>query len=141
MITKIGHMALKVKDLEASCRFYMDVLGFQEAFKLYNDEGQVSICYLHIAAGQFIELFPNGQGTYAYAAEAVGPSHICYEVNDIEKALKHISEKGVPIDSPVKKGKSGCLQFWIKDPDGNRIELMELPVDSLQAKAKKALGY
>ena len=138
MIKKIGHTALKVRDLEVSCRFYTDILGFQEAFRIKNDQDVTTLCYLHIADGQFIELFPGGQGTYAYDPDAVGPSHVCFEVDDIEQALAAIAATGVPIDAPIKQGKSGCLQFWIRDPDGNRIEIMALPEDALQTRAKKA---
>jgi lactoylglutathione lyase len=137
MITKIAHSAIKVKNIENTLKFYSDILGFKESFRIYNDDGSLSIVYLYIAQGQFIEIFPYGEGEYLYDASAVGHSHMCYEVDNIEEAIRKVRSKGVNIESEIKKGKSGAFQFWILDPDGNRIEIMELPPDSMQAKANK----
>ncbi len=139
MNTKFAHTAFKVKDIEKSYEFYTKIMGFKEVFKLYNDQGEVSTYYLYISAGQFIELFPGGKGEYTYDPEAAGHAHICYEVEDIEDAARELTEKEIEIDVPVKKGKSGCFQLWIRDPDGNKIEIMELPEDSMQARAKKEM--
>ncbi len=137
MITRIGHSAIRAKDIEKTAKFYSDILGFKEAFRIYGDDGAVSIVYLYIAEGQFIEIFPNGQGEYVYDPKAVGHTHMCYEVADAKAAIEEVRSKGVAIDTELKTGKSGALQFWIHDPDGNRIELMQLPPESLQAQANK----
>ena len=44
------------------------------------------------------------------------------------------------MDTGLKTGKSKCIQFWTHDPDGNKIELMQLPPESLQAQANARLG-
>lgn len=137
MITRIGHSAIKVKNLEESVKFYSDILEFKEAFRIYGDDGAASIVYLYITEGQFIEIFPNGQGEYVYDPKAVGHTHMCFEVSDAKASIEKIRAKGVAIDTELKTGKSKALQFWIHDPDGNRIELMQLPPESLQALASK----
>ena len=45
------------------------------------------------------------------------------------------SDAGVDLLSPIKMGADGNRQAWIEDPDGNRIELMEMAPDCLQLKA------
>jgi lactoylglutathione lyase len=82
MITGITHYALKVKDIEQSVNFYSNILGFEEAFRLYNEDHALLIVYLHIGRQQFVELFPGGEEEYKYIPTAVGPSHICFEVDN-----------------------------------------------------------
>lgn len=138
MITRIAHSAIKVKNIEETVKFYSDTLGFKESFRIYNDDGSLSIVYLYITQGQFLEIFPDGEGEIQHDFSAIGHSHICYEVDNIEEAIVEIRSKGVIIDSELRKGKSGSLQFWISDPDGNRIEIMEILPDSMQANVNKS---
>ena len=42
---------------------------------------------------------------------------------------------GVPLTVQKKMGADGNWQAWIEDPDGNRIELMQMMPDSLQLEA------
>ena len=138
MIKGITHNALRVKDIEKSVKFYTDVLGFKEAFRMHNkDTGALGAVYLYITQNQFIELFPNGQGEVKIDPMATGPSHLCYLVEDARAAVEEVRAKGAPIDVDVKVGNSKCIMFWTHDPDGNRIEIMELPPESLQAQANK----
>ncbi|NOU95738.1 VOC family protein [Paenibacillus sp. LMG 31456] len=139
MITAISHYGVKVKDMERSVSFYCNVLGFEESFKLYNDDGSVRIVYLHIGRHHFIELFPDGQEEYRYIPTAVGMNHLCYEVDDAYATVEQIKANGGTLEKEIETGRSGCLQFWIADPDNNRIELMQLLPDSLQAKALQAI--
>ncbi|TVY07451.1 VOC family protein [Paenibacillus cremeus] len=139
MITGITHYGVKVKDMERSVDFYTRILGFEEAFRIHNDDGSLRIVYLHIGTQQFVELFPGGQEEYKYIPTAVGTNHLCYEVDDAYATVEQIKAKGYPIDKEIQQGRSGCLQFWILDPDRNRIELMQLLPDSLQAKALQAI--
>ena len=53
--------------------------------------------------------------------------------------MAELEAAGVPLASPKKLGADGNLQAWIEDPDGNRIELMQMASNSLQAKAIQRL--
>lgn len=137
MIKRIAHGAIRVKDIKKTVKFYRDIMGFKESFEVYDNDGAISLVYLYIAEGQFIEIFPNGEGEYSYDPKAVAFAHMCYEVDDIELALKEMRLRGAIIDGAVKAGRTGALQFWIYDPDGNRIEIVQLPPESMQAKANE----
>jgi catechol 2,3-dioxygenase-like lactoylglutathione lyase family enzyme len=58
----IGHVALKVADIERSLAFYRDRLGFREIMRLNHDTGELWLVYLRITDTQFLELFPDGEG-------------------------------------------------------------------------------
>lgn len=137
MIKNLGHIAIRSRDLDESLRFYKDILGLEEAFRLCGEDGKPYIVYLYIAPGQFIELFPNGTKLGDHGREVIGFVHTCLEVEDVQAAFALMKERGAPIDSEIIIGNAKCKQFWLHDPDGNPIELMELPPESMQAHAIK----
>ena len=131
----LSHIAVRTKDLDASLRFYRDIMGLEEAFRLCGDDGKPFLIYVYIAPNQFIELFPNGERRQEQGRDVIGFQHICLEVEDVEAAYRTMRERGAPIDSEIIDGKAKCRQFWMHDPDGNPIELMELPPQSCQYQA------
>jgi lactoylglutathione lyase len=138
MITGIGHSAIRARDMEVTAAFYRDVLGMKEAFRLYTGpNGECTGIYMYVAKSQFLEIFPGGERETEMDNKTLGVVHLCYEVDDAAKSLEEIRGRGAPIDVELKTGYSGCIQFWTHDPDGNRIELMELPAGSMQQEANE----
>ena len=135
MIRGLSHIAIRTRDLEKSLRFYREILGLEEAFRLREEDGRTRIVYLWIAPGQFIELFPDGRIEPERGSHMIGMQHICLETGDVEAAYRRLTALGVATDTEILTGKAKCRQFWIRDPDGNPIELMELGPDSMQAQA------
>lgn len=138
-IASIGHVAIRVKDIDRSLAFYVGKLGFAEMFRLERD-GRLWIVYLRITDDQFLELFPDAVGDGAPAEDTVGLNHLCLTVNDLDAVLAELDRSGVSLFRPKKEGADRNFQAWIKDPDGNRIELMQMAADSMQADAIRALG-
>jgi catechol 2,3-dioxygenase-like lactoylglutathione lyase family enzyme len=119
MITGFAHICFIVKDLDESTRFYKDKLGFSQAFDFIDDKGKRFGTYLHIGGRQFFEMFigeptaPKEKSSYA---------HMCLEVDDINATVKDLRGKGLEVSDP-KMGSDNSWQAWLKDPDGNAIEL------------------
>ena len=134
MITGIGHTAFVISDLERSLDFYCNKLGFREAFRL-DREGTPPpwIVYIQITPGQFIELFPGGSGENP--TRPVGYNHFCLLVDDMAATLKELESRGLEIPGEPTRGVDHNLQYWIKDPDGNPIELMQIASESPHAAA------
>ena len=146
MAYNIGHVAFNCNDIEASVEFYKNVFGFPEAFRFFRNEGTLGGVYIYIAENQFLELFqskspisPDMPGTIRYAGNAPGYAHICIQVGDLEAEYKKVTTAGAQIDAEMRTGMSKCKMFWTHDPDGNKIEIMELPPESLQAQANERL--
>ena len=132
MIMGIGHLAFDVADMEKSLEFYCEKLGFKDAFQMARPEtGEPWIRYVKVAPGQFIELFYNRKGDNLKGSY----NHVCIQVDDIFSAEKLLKDKGLPIDTAPKQGCDGNWQCWTHDPDGNKIEFMQLDPDSPQSKA------
>jgi lactoylglutathione lyase len=133
-ISAIAHWALKVADLERTLDFYCDKLGFPEMLRLTLDNGQLLV-YLRITDTQFVEIFPNGKGLEAPDEATTAVNHICLQVPDIDVMIDHLNARNIPIFRPKKLGLDGNLQCWVRDPDGNRIEFMQMLPGNLQEKA------
>ena len=134
-VTGLGHLALVVSDMRRSADFYTKVLGFQQLFELKDDKGNPWINYFKVGPGQFIELFyPRGEEPAGPKAR-VGFSHMCFVVDDIKRTEAEILKQGGALDRPIKLGVDGNYQAWVRDPDGNRIELMQIMPGSPQARS------
>ena len=138
-ITSIGHVAIKVKDLDKSLDYYVNKLGFPEMLRLKKDDGSVWPVYLRITDMQYLEVFPGADSDRAPGWDSNGLNHVCLTVDDIDKVLAQISAAGLTLLLPLKTAIDGNRQAWLEDPDGNRIELMEMAADSLQYNAIKRL--
>ncbi|GLV53509.1 lactoylglutathione lyase [Dictyobacter sp. S3.2.2.5] len=136
MLTGIGHLAFYISDLQKSLDFYCQKLGLKEAFRL-DREGTPSpwIVYLQVSPGNFIELFPGGAGENRPRGQNVGYNHLCLLVDDMAATLQELKGRGVEITGEAKQGIDHNLQYWLNDPDGNAIELMQIVSDSPHAQA------
>lgn len=134
MIRCIGHVAITVKDMAESIRFYTQALGFREAFEFrHPDSGAPWIVYLNIMSSQFIELFYGGIESRLWNDDLIGFNHLCFQVDDIHAAVRTIRDAGYLIDSEPMQGVDHNWQAWLKDPNGIRIELMQIMPDSPQS--------
>jgi lactoylglutathione lyase len=133
--TSLGHVAIRVSDVDRTLAFYTGKLGFQEMLRLHRDDGRLWLLYLRITDDQYLEIFPEAVGARAPGQESNGLNHICLTVADLDDVVRQLDERGVALSRPLKLGADGNRQAWIEDPDGNRIELMEMAADGLQAKA------
>jgi lactoylglutathione lyase len=134
-ITGYAHVAIKVKDLDKSLDFYVNKLGFAEMMRLHNKDGSTWLVYLRITDTQYLEIFPGAEGDRAPGWNANGMNHMCLESDDVAALVKELEKVGIPLLMPLKLALDGNWQAWIEDPDGNRIELMQMDKDSLQLKA------
>jgi lactoylglutathione lyase len=131
MIKRIAHLAFGVKDMAKSMYFYTEIMGFQRAFTLYDDQKQPWIEYIKIAEGHFIELFYSDSKTL-FPTQETSYQHLCLETDNLVQYCESIEKKGYPLDAPIILGLDHNFQACVKDPDGNRIELMEYGKEALQ---------
>ena len=134
--TSLGHINLKVIDLQASIDFYTK-LGFPEFLRLTQADGRPWIVYMRITDELYIELLPGGKGR-AGDQQATGLNHLCLTTPDIEMTVAELAKLSIPLVSPLDPAKRGVDHnrgCWIVDPDGNRIEIMEMAANCLQYEA------
>ena len=133
-VNSIAHIAIRVKDIDAILDFYCTRLGFAEMLRLDRDD-RLWLVYLRITDTQYLEIFPDGEGARAAEREAVGFNHMCLSVPDIDQTVAELAAAGVALIRPKVLGADGNWQCWIEDPEGHRIELMQMAENSMQEQA------
>jgi catechol 2,3-dioxygenase-like lactoylglutathione lyase family enzyme len=151
MVTGFSHVAFNVADMDRSLGFYCGALGLEKAFEILIPldiakkfpghpvvalAGKPGIAYLKIGNGAFLELFYPKPDTDLSSGgpnfESIGYVHLSLLVDDVHAAADRLKGLGIALDSDISLGPDHTWQFWIKDPDGNRIELMQYTERSLQ---------
>ena len=59
-VAGLSHVAIRTRDILESVRFYTEVLGLREAFRMHREDGTLATVYMFIAPGQYLELFSGG---------------------------------------------------------------------------------
>lgn len=133
IVSGIAHTAFNVKDMDKSVSFYEEVFGFQKAFAMNNPkDNKPWIVYMYVGKDQFLELFYDAKNEIPYNDANIGFSHICLAVDDIKAVEQSIVMHGAPLDAKVSFGMDNNWQCWTHDPDGNRIEVMQMGEKSFQ---------
>jgi lactoylglutathione lyase len=127
---RFGHVAFRVRDVEASIAWYAAAFGARELFRATRDDGSVQLIYVSLAPEQTIEFFPGGKNPIEPPADPLGYAHTCFLVDDLEATLAHLATVGVTPAQPPRTGRAGQKLAFVDDLDGNRIELMEIPEGS-----------
>ncbi|MGB0658718.1 MAG: VOC family protein [Mangrovicoccus sp.] len=119
--TRIGHVHLKVANLERSIAFYRDVLGF-EVQQLFGDQAAFLSAdgyHHHIGLNTWSSRGgtpPAGHHTGLFHLALLYPSRA-----DLACATRQVLAAGVALDAASDHGVSEAVYF--RDPDGNGIEL------------------
>ena len=134
-ISGLAHVGFRVSDLGRARAFYTGVLGYQEAFDLKDEKGEIALAYFKVNDDQYIEIFPG-----LPPDQDVRLTHIALLTPDIEKLRRMLAERGVDSPKP-QRGRDGNLNFSLRDPEGNRLEFVQYLAGSLHARARgKFLG-
>jgi catechol 2,3-dioxygenase len=118
---RIGHVHLKVADLERALKFYCGVLGFELMQRFGNSAAFISAGGYHHHIGlntwESAGGAPPAPGTTGlYHLAIVYPTQAA-----LADALQRLMKAGVPLDGAADHGVSEAL--YLRDPDGNGVEL------------------
>ena len=119
--TSVGHIHLRVADLDRAIAFYSDVMGFDLRLRYGTQAAFLSAggYHHHIGLNTW-----DSQGGTPPAKGHTGLYHVAFLYPDrpaLARALKSVKEAGVPIDGAADHGVSEAIYF--RDPDGNGIEI------------------
>jgi catechol 2,3-dioxygenase len=119
--TRIGHVHLKVADLERSLNFYRDILGF-ELQQYYGDNAAfISAGGYHHHIGLNTWYTKNGEPPSLHSTGLFHTAILYPERKDLAVALKRIVTVGYPITGASDHGVSQAI--YLNDPDMNGVEL------------------
>ena len=118
---RIGHVHLKVADLDRALRFYRDVLGFELTQRYGKEAAFLSAggYHHHIGLNTW-----ESEGGSPPPANSTGLYHlaIAYPTRtELADALRRLKRAGIPLEGASDHGVSEAL--YLRDPDGNGVEL------------------
>jgi catechol 2,3-dioxygenase-like lactoylglutathione lyase family enzyme len=142
----LHHVGITVKDLDASIRFYHDVLGleFSNEPSLWFDAPELGPAVGVPGAGlrqvsltlgdTTLELLeyksPPSETHKPLLSNNIGASHVAFLVDDIDAKKAELEGKGIEFYSDVNVVDEGVLAGWrwvyFEDPDGYPLELVEV---------------
>ena len=130
-IKHIDHIGIAVKEIEQAGKFYTDILGLKIEDIENVAEQKVNVAFIPITDSE-VELLestePDGPVAKYINARGEGVQHIAFRVEDIDKALEELKERGVRlIDQAPRKGAGGARIAFIhpKETNGVLVEICE----------------
>ena len=120
-VKRIGHIALRVKDLERSKSFYIN-LGMQ---LIWDDKDW---CYLEAGKGK------DGLALLGPSYKAAGP-HFAFhfeEKKEVENIYSDLKNSGVKV-APIHEHRDGTASFYMQDSEGNWLEMLYVPEGGIKS--------
>jgi lactoylglutathione lyase len=124
MTAAFVHACMRVRDIEASLRFY-GALGFEQRGRLQFDSAYN--IYLGLpGGGDVLELTVNADRAGRYQL-GDGYGHIAISVADLDATLYRLADAGIEPERPpyAPGGRTEYRICFLDDPDGYRIELID----------------
>jgi catechol 2,3-dioxygenase-like lactoylglutathione lyase family enzyme len=127
-VVMMNHVAVAVPNIDEAVAYYSQKMGYREAFRVNDDKGQPRLVYLHISRNTFLELNP------VTPQRPAGFNHYGLHVENVAEAVARYKKAGVTVTGTNTSDTKAILAN-ITDPYMGRIELAELPPESLHQKA------
>lgn len=140
MAATLHHIAISVSDIDRALTFYRDTLGFEVDWDMDHRSGEalskvvgLSDADMRIVMmmgyGFRVELFkyynPTGEGSAAKRMCDFGYTHFALSVKGIHEIYDRLVKEGVQFNCPPQDVRPGVCATYMKDPEGNTIELVE----------------
>jgi lactoylglutathione lyase len=121
------HTCYRITDIDRSIAFY-NALGFEEIGRIPIGDEAVNV-FMNIPGDGDM---PRLELTYNYGVEGydlgTAYGHIAITTDDIHATLAKLAEQGIePEKPPYSVREGGNLIAFVRDPDGYRVEILEMP--------------
>ena len=116
------HSMVRVRDLDASLKFYCEGLGLREVRRMENPQGKFTLVFLSAPDSPEAEV----ELTYNWGSEedygsARNFGHLAFRVDEIYTLCAHLQAMGVTINRPPRDGHMA----FVRSPDLISIELLQ----------------
>jgi catechol 2,3-dioxygenase-like lactoylglutathione lyase family enzyme len=118
------HVGVTVTDLDASAKWYADVLGFEELFREENDDRRACVMRFPGGATGVGLVEHRGNDGTAFDPTRLGLDHLAFSVAtqaDLEQWAQRLTIAGIEHSGAIDIPPGGILNF--KDPDGIALAL------------------
>jgi catechol 2,3-dioxygenase-like lactoylglutathione lyase family enzyme len=140
-VRSFSHVGLTVSDFNRAVRFYWEIFGcplvgvadtpadrVRGFFGVEGDPGTCRIGWIRVPGGGVLEIFhfEPKRAPVDVAWNRVGLTHFSLNVRNLPRWYDYLQRKGVECVSKPERSPRGHAFFFVKDMDGNLIEMMDL---------------
>jgi catechol 2,3-dioxygenase-like lactoylglutathione lyase family enzyme len=131
-ITGLSHLAVYTSNPEGTDHFYREVIG---AVKLSDPENPQGVRYA-LSDTQFIEVLPLPAGAGINRLD-----HSAWNTDNAEQLRRYLAANKWKTPDKVEEGSDGSRWFEVFDPEGNKVQFVQLPLHSKPLAASDAIGH
>jgi lactoylglutathione lyase len=125
MIQKMEHVAVMVRDMDESIRFYSDILGFNVRLRGRKPDREMAFLYLDTQQSMEIELIQELTEETKYSETGI-VNHLAFTVENIEETIRYMREKDIVFMSDeVKSTLEGGRMILFHGPNRELLQLVE----------------
>jgi len=128
---KVHHIAISVSDIKKSVDFY-SFFGFKKILDWKDENGDLKIVHLklkdfllEIFSFKNFQILPKNSQKLETDLPEIWVKHFWLQVDDIEKIKEILIEKKFAENIEIKMWRTWIKYFFIKDPDGILLEIVE----------------
>lgn len=130
-VTRINHVAVPISDRRSALPFYRDLLGLNVIPAMVDSP---NVTWLQLADGAMIHpVEPRPDG-------APPAYHVAFEIVDFDVAVQALEAAGIAIERQGVRH-DGQRYLFVRDPDGNPVELATLGTDPSGNRVVDDSGY
>jgi catechol 2,3-dioxygenase-like lactoylglutathione lyase family enzyme len=123
-IVGLSFVGINVPNLDKAVDYYTKTLGFPEAYRQFTAAGDVQFVIVQVSKDTFIQLWP------ASAQRAPGIEHIALRAENLPAVAAMFKQRGAAVGDITFNKTTKMDHVNLTDPNGVRMELIELPSDS-----------
>ncbi len=128
-LARMGHLSLRVSDLDVSEKFYTEVLGMRPVWRsedeiAFLECGNDDLALIQIPKEELHDFRHRPQATQSL-------HHFGFRVRakeEVDRLAQEVRDRGIAIDDGPRDHRDGSRSFYFKDPDGNYIQILWDPL-------------
>jgi catechol 2,3-dioxygenase-like lactoylglutathione lyase family enzyme len=123
-IVGLSFVGVSVTNLDKAVEYYTKTLGFPEAYRQFTAAGEVQFVIVQVSKETFIQLWP------ATAQRPPGIEHFALQVENLPAVAAMLKQRGAAVGDITFNKTTRMDHANLTDPNGVRMELIELPPES-----------
>ena len=127
-VQMMNHVGINVPNMAEAVTYYTEKMGYREAFRANDANGQPRLVYMQISKNTFLELQPSG------AQRPAGFTHYGLVVDSAVDAVSSFRKRGLTVTDTTNSD-TGVVLANVTDPYMGRVELVEITPNSMHNKA------
>ena len=126
---RMGHLSLRVSDLDASEKFYTEILGMRPVWR---NEGEISFLDCGNDDLALIQIPKEEVQAFRQCAQSSRSlHHFGFRVRSkdgVDQLAEEVKTRGIVIDDGPRNHRDGSRSFYFRDPDGNHVQILWDPI-------------